>query len=263
MIASVRVEGKTFEIRGDKGGVYPFRVSEVSKKKVFAINLQLDEFRWLAREMVRFCYSKGEPLWVRTLRGRNHCLLLQLRKNKNGRFIVLSEFSYSGRSRTVIFPEGHKAEGWFGISKLLKDSLLGVTISNGVKAKEVSNAARPLSHRPVSFANIVRGVNGVENYGPLKGWRCRACGSWDIYAAILGDVQRGTAQTSRERGLNQGLSSKTNGKDAKSRISSISPRNYGGSRTCSPPCSKDLQAKRLPQTSAHLAGSASPSENRF
>ena len=46
MIASVRVEGKLFEIRGDKGAVYPFRVSEVSKRKVFAINLQLDEFRW-------------------------------------------------------------------------------------------------------------------------------------------------------------------------------------------------------------------------
>jgi len=49
---------------------------------VFVIKLQLDEFRWLAREMVHFCSSKGEPLWVRTFRGSNHCLLLQLRKNK-------------------------------------------------------------------------------------------------------------------------------------------------------------------------------------
>ena len=53
MIASVRVEGKLFEIKGDKGAFWPFRVSEVSKRRVFAINLQLDEFRWLAREMVR------------------------------------------------------------------------------------------------------------------------------------------------------------------------------------------------------------------
>ena len=63
IIASVRVEGKLFEIRGDKGAVCPFRVSEISKRRVFAINLQLDEFIWLAREMICFCYSKGEPLW--------------------------------------------------------------------------------------------------------------------------------------------------------------------------------------------------------
>ena len=87
----------------------------------------------------------------------------------------------------------------------MKESLLGVSNSFGAKAKEVSTAARSFSHKPVSFANIVRGANDVENFGRLKGWRCRACGSWDIYAAILGDVQSGTAQTSRERGLNLSL----------------------------------------------------------
>ena len=103
MCASVRVEGKLFEVSGEKGVVFPFRVAEVSKRRVFVINLQLDEFRWLAREMVRFCSSKGEPLWVRTFRGSNHCLLLQLRKNKKGRFIVLSQLCYSGKPRTIIF----------------------------------------------------------------------------------------------------------------------------------------------------------------
>jgi len=90
MCVSVRVEGELLEVSGDKGAVFPFRVAEVSKRRVFVINLQLDEFRWLAREMVRFCSSKGEPLWVRTFKGRNHCLLLQLRRNKKGRHIVFS-----------------------------------------------------------------------------------------------------------------------------------------------------------------------------
>ena len=62
MCASVRVEGKLFEVSGDKGPVLPFRVAEVSKRRVFVINLQMDEFRWLTREIVRFCSSKGEPL---------------------------------------------------------------------------------------------------------------------------------------------------------------------------------------------------------
>ena len=116
MCASVRIEGKLFEVSGVKGAALPFRVAEVSKGRVFVINLQLDEFRWLARELVRFCSSKGELFWVRTFRGSNHSLLLQMRKNKRGRFIVFSQLSYSGKSRTIIFPEGPKADGWFGIT---------------------------------------------------------------------------------------------------------------------------------------------------
>ena len=45
MSASVRVEGKLFELSGEKGVVFPFRVSEVTKRSVSAINLHLDEFR--------------------------------------------------------------------------------------------------------------------------------------------------------------------------------------------------------------------------
>ena len=85
MCASVRVEGKLFEVSGEKGAVFPFKASEVGKRRVFVIKLQLDEFRWLAREMVCFCSSKGEPLWVRTFSRSNHCLLMQLRKNQKGR----------------------------------------------------------------------------------------------------------------------------------------------------------------------------------
>ena len=82
--------------------------------------------------------------------------------------------------------------------------MIGASNSSFAKAKEVSTAARSFSNRPVSYANIVRGTNGGENYGQLRGWRCRACGSWDIYAAILGDVKRGTSQAVGRRVLNKG-----------------------------------------------------------
>jgi len=64
-------------------------VAEVSKRRVFVIKLRFDEFRWLAREMVRFCSSKGEPLWVGTFKGSNF-LLLEVRKKKKGRYMVFS-----------------------------------------------------------------------------------------------------------------------------------------------------------------------------
>jgi len=51
-------------------------------------------------------------------------LLLQLRKNSNGRFIMLSHFAYSGQLRTLIFPEGPKADGWFGVANLFKKVLI-------------------------------------------------------------------------------------------------------------------------------------------
>lgn len=89
MCASVRVEGKLFEVSGKEGAAFPFRVSEVIKRRLSVIKPQVDEFRCLAREIVHFCSSKGEPLWARTFRGSNYCLLLQLRKNKRGRFIHL------------------------------------------------------------------------------------------------------------------------------------------------------------------------------
>jgi len=68
MCASVRVEGKLFEVSEEKVVAFPFRVSKVSKRRVFVIKLQIDEFKWLTREMVHFCFAKGEPLWVRTFR---------------------------------------------------------------------------------------------------------------------------------------------------------------------------------------------------
>ena len=60
------------------------------------IKLTIQEYRWLAIEMVHFCSSKGEPIRVRTFKGANQCLLPQLRKNVTGRLILFSLFGGYG-----------------------------------------------------------------------------------------------------------------------------------------------------------------------
>ena len=39
----------------------------------------------------------------------------------------------------------------------------------------------------LSYANAVRGRVVDARSSVLKGWRCRDCGSWDVYAAVLGN----------------------------------------------------------------------------
>ena len=102
--ASVRVEGKFLEVVGDGGGRFPFEIAKSSGRKRSFIRLSFQEFRWLAVQMVRFCFSKGELLWVRTFRWGNRCLLLQLRKNSNGKFILFSLFGNGGSLGLLFFP---------------------------------------------------------------------------------------------------------------------------------------------------------------
>ena len=40
--------------------------------------------------------------------------------------------------------------------------------------------------RHLSFANAVRGRMSDSHSSVMKGWRCRECGSWDVYGATLG-----------------------------------------------------------------------------
>ena len=116
MYASVRVEGKFLEFLGCEGGAFPFRVVASNRRSRSFIKVSIQEYKWLAIEMVRFCSSKGEPLWARTLVA-NQCLLLQLSNNVRGRFIVFSLFGGYGRSRIVIFSEGSDIDGWFALTK--------------------------------------------------------------------------------------------------------------------------------------------------
>ena len=59
--------------------------------------------------MLLFCNfsAKGDPLWVRTFKVGDGCLLLQLRKTFRGRFIFFSRFASSGKSGVV----GKKGRG--------------------------------------------------------------------------------------------------------------------------------------------------------
>ena len=77
----------------------------------------------------------------------NHCLFL-------------SQLSYSSKPRTIIFPEGPKADGWFGVTKLLKETLIGASGSAFAKSKEASKAVRGYTSKPMSYANVVRGATG-------------------------------------------------------------------------------------------------------
>ena len=71
MFGSVCVEGKKFQFSGGGGGAFPFRLTELSRRKRFFVSLCLEELHWLSVEWVRFCPSKDDPLWVKTFRGNN------------------------------------------------------------------------------------------------------------------------------------------------------------------------------------------------
>ena len=87
------------------------------------IRLGVDEFGWLARELVRFCSAKGDPLWERTIKVGSDCWLSQLRKNTRGRFIVFCRRAHSGKSRTI-FRDSPNADGWFRVTKILTQMLI-------------------------------------------------------------------------------------------------------------------------------------------
>ena len=95
-------------------------------------------------------------MWVRIFRWGNRCLLLlRLRKNSNGRFIVFSLLSNGGQYRTVIFPEGTKAEGWFGVSKILKEILIKGHKKSSPSPMNDPPRSRFTVGRKKSFANAV------------------------------------------------------------------------------------------------------------
>ena len=83
--------------------------------------------------------------------------MLQLRKNRKGRFTVLSLLGNGGQVTSVIFPEGAKAEGWFRVKKILEETLIRSLLPH---------QGRLLFHPGF--------------------WDC---GSWDVCAAVIGEDQ--------------------------------------------------------------------------
>jgi len=78
----------------------------------------------------------------------------------------------------VIFPEGAKAVGWFGVTKIFKETL---TEGHKKPSPPPRNAYVP-SRFPV--ANVVRGHLGGSPDSHLMGWKCRDCGSWDVSTSV-------------------------------------------------------------------------------
>ena len=153
----------------------------------------------MAIQMVRFCFSKGEPLWLKTFRWGQRCLLLQLRKNNKGRFIVLSLLGNGGKVRTVIFPEGAKAEGWFGVTKVFKETLIEGHKKRSLSLRNAPIHSRLRVSRDRSFASVVRGHLGGSPDSSLMGWKCRECGSWDVCAAVIGEAHIGSGSLSKQK----------------------------------------------------------------
>jgi len=228
MYASVRVEGKLLEVLGGDEGAFPFRVMETSRRRRVFVKLTRQEYRWLAVEMVRFCSSKGEPLWVRTFKGANRCLLLQLRQNSRGRFIVFSLLGNFGRARTIIFPEGMKAEGWFSLTNLLKESLVGGKGENYHKQWERPVASKARMGRPQSYTEAVRGRNGDPQSSHLRGWRCKQCGSWDVFAAVLGEEKVSVSGGHKQHNGEERVQSRGKGTSVEVEIQTGSPARNDG-----------------------------------
>ena len=85
--------------------------------------------------------------------------MLQFRKNGKGG-LVFSLLGNGGWARTVIFPECAKVEGWFGVTTILKETLIEGHKKPSPSSRNASIPSRFAVGRDWSFANVVRGCLG-------------------------------------------------------------------------------------------------------
>ena len=100
---------------------------------------------------------------------------------------MLSYYAYLSQSRTMVFPEGVKADGWFVVANLFKKVLIDANRAWSSKQKRPSRTGISKVSNNLSYADALRGRVGKPNSTILKGWRCRDCGSWDVYDAVIGE----------------------------------------------------------------------------
>jgi len=126
--------------------------------------------------------------------------MLQLRKSSKSRFIIFSLLGNGGRARTIILLEGAKVEGWFGVTKILKESEIGVGghENHSPIPRGTPFPSRVAEGRDRSAANVVRGRLGGP-HDSQWGWKCRACGSWDVFAAMIGEDQDGDRNVLKQK----------------------------------------------------------------
>ena len=86
--------------------------------------------------------------------------MLQLGNNSEDRFIVFSLLGNGGRARTLIFYKGAKMEDWFGVTKILEDTLIGGCKKPSLTPRSARSPSRFVVCRDLSFAKVVRGHLG-------------------------------------------------------------------------------------------------------
>ena len=68
----------------------------------------------------------------------------------------LSQFANFGNPSTIIFPEGPKADGCFGVANSLKEMLILGNKKGSILPKVTTTAVRTFVSRRSSYANVVR-----------------------------------------------------------------------------------------------------------
>ena len=68
------------------------------------------------------------------------------------------------------------------------------------KQKRTSHTGISKVSNYLTYANALRGRVGKPNNTILKGCRCRECGSWDVYAAVIGEHNGNVQVTPQQRG---------------------------------------------------------------
>jgi len=76
-------------------------------------------------------------------------------------------------------------DGWFPLTKILKESLIYGNHEDSPKQRSTSVAFKSRVGRHLSYANVVQARLIDPHSSILEGWRCRECGSRDVYAAVL------------------------------------------------------------------------------
>jgi len=138
----------------------------------------------------------------------------------------------------VIFPEAAKAEGCFGVTNILKETLIEGHKKPSPPLRNASIPSRLPVRRDRSFANVVRGHLGGSCNSPLIGWKCRDCGSWDVCATVISEEHNVSGNV-----LTQKVSFKDNVNDV-----SVSPCKKSGSKEfleASSPCVNQVQVLRV------------------
>jgi len=115
--------------------------------------------------------------------------------NKRRTFRASSQFGYHGRSNINIIPEGHKADGWFKVTMLLKETLdLGSNFVSAKSKEADTSATYPMSSL-ASCKNVV--------LGDTVGFTLAVEGSGVVGVTGLGMCQHARVWLIRRRGRPQ------------------------------------------------------------